>query len=154
MTNPNEVISNIVYVWRWMSRILQVFIILPATGFFMLTLFVGGWSFDGVARQFYEEAAELRVLNTNPLTFSVGVCADPKPDPKAPPLPRGPLCSQWTEQAQGIDQMAANAGHTLGGVYLFFVFIALVSMGLFGRLFPARPQVGVGAYHNQPKKEG
>lgn len=138
MINPYQIISNIAYAGRWFSRLLWALIILPATGFFMLALFAGNWSFDGLARQLYEQAAELRVLDTNPPTFSVKVCADPKPDPKSPPVFE---CSQWAQQTQGLDEIAASTGGTMRVLYGFFVVIALLVMALCGRLVPKRPMV-------------
>lgn len=125
------------YAWRCIDRLVLVLIAFPATAFFLVVAFAGGMSFDGVARQFYELAAQTHVVSTEPTMFSVKVCADPKPAEEMPPVLQE--CSRWEQQTRSLDQIAERDGRALKVLYLVFLIGGIGTLIILGRFFPTWP---------------
>ncbi|EMK0110379.1 hypothetical protein V8I72_003656 [Escherichia coli] len=135
-----EVVAYLTYTWRCIDRLFWALIAFPALAFFLVAAAAGGMSFDGVVRQFYELSAETPVVTTDPATFRVKVCADPKPAQTSTVPDVVEPCSKWEYQTQSLDELAGNGGRSLRFLYLFFVVLGIAAMALTRRLLPKWPE--------------
>jgi hypothetical protein len=125
------------YVWRWFSKLFSIAVVIPAVGFFLAVMIFSGGTFQGVAHELLGMIRHTTLIEGDPPVIKITKCNGEK-GTNTSPVPIPPECSSVQEKLVSIDQVRNEIANSLFYLYLIFVFMGGVAMGLSDQLIPLK----------------